>query len=321
MTAPSRTGQPEARVIAPEGPRVWAIASQRHQALWAAVVVCLVGVLAGCTTAATASSAAEPNATVHPSVAQTPADGAPASPVRVLQLNLCNSGIADCYTARSITEAAAVILAEIPDLVTLNEICQSDLPSLRRALAEVIPDGDVVSSFQAAVDRRTRDVFRCRNGQPYGIGLISRWPSPPGSAAADGIYPSQDTNDPEERAWLCLDVAASPVITVCTTHLADSKSEVAAAQCRYLFGTVIAEMRKRDPAVPVVLGGDLNLGSGDGAYLRSCLPAGSALADDGGVQHVVATPEMVVSGSQRIDLRGTTDHPGLLVTLSPHAGR
>jgi len=34
-----------------------------------------------------------------------------------------------------------VIHAEIPDLVTLNEICQGDLPTLQRALAEVIPDG------------------------------------------------------------------------------------------------------------------------------------------------------------------------------------
>ena len=133
-----------------------------------------------------------------------------------------------------------------------------------------------------------------------------------------GIYPSQDTDDPEERAWLCLRVTASPTITVCTTHLADTKAEVAASQCRYLFDTIISGMRERDPVVPVVLGGDLNLGSGN-ADLRSCLPAGSALADDGGVQHVVATPGLVVSESQRIDLRGTTDHPGLLVTLSSHA--
>ena len=41
---------------------------------------------------------------------------------------------------------------------------------------------------------------------------------------------------------------------------------------QYLFGTVIAEMREQDPAVPVVLGGDLNLGSGDSADLHVCLP-------------------------------------------------
>jgi hypothetical protein len=212
-----------------------------------------------------------------------------------------------------------VIHTEIPDLVTLNEICQDDLPSLQQALTEVIPDGGVVAAFQGAGDRSTGDVYRCRNGQPYGIGLVSRWPSVPGSAAGGGIYPSQDTDDPEERAWLCLGVAASPAMTVCTTHLADTKREVAAAQCGYLFGTVIAGLRQPDPAMPVVLGGDLNLGSGDSADVRSCLPAASTLVDDGGVQLVVTTPEFVVSGSQRIDLRGATDHPGLLVTLTPRA--
>ena len=76
-------------------------------------------------------------------------------------------------------------------------------------------------------------------------------------------------------------------------------------------------MRARDGASPVVLGGDLNLGSGDSPDLMSCLPPGSALVDDGGQQHVVATPEFVVDDLRTIDLRGTTDHPGLLVTLAP----
>jgi hypothetical protein len=31
----------------------------------------------------------------------------------------------------------------------------------------------------------------------------------------------------------------------------------------------------------------------------------------------VATPEFVVDDARRIDLRGSTDHPGLLVTLAP----
>jgi len=92
--------------------------------------------------------------------------------------------------------------------------------------------------------------------------------------------------------------------------LDDKKREVAVAQCGYLFGTVIARMRERDAALPVVLGADLNLGSGDDPDLRSCLPAGWAVADDGGVQHVVATSEFVVIGSRPTDMRGTTDHPG-----------
>jgi endonuclease/exonuclease/phosphatase family metal-dependent hydrolase len=276
-----------------------------------------VVVLAGCTPAATTSNAAEPNAIGVASGASTSTGRASGGPLRVLQMNLCNSGIASCYTGRAVTQAATVIRTEAPDVVTLNEICQIDLSTLQRALLEASPGARVVSAFQAARDRRTGEAYRCRNGQPYGIGLISRWPSVPGSAADAGIYPSQDTDDPEERAWLCLQVAASPTTTVCTTHLDDTKRAVAAAQCRYVFGTVIAKLRTQDPAGPVVLGGDLNLGSGDTADLRSCLSVGSAVADDGGVQHVVATPEFVVSSSQRIDMRGATDHPALLVTLSP----
>jgi len=334
------------RSVLHAGRRDRAAANRHGLALWVVVVACLTEFLGGCAAAASPTTIAEPTAVglssgaptrpdgVPPasiaaestavelsSGSPTPADIEPVAPVRVLQLNLCNSGIAACYTGRSPAEAATVIHAEIPDLVTLNEICQDDLPGLQQSLADVVPDDAVVSAFQAARDRRTGDVYRCRNGQPYGIGLISRWPSVPGSAAGGGIYPSQDTDDPEERAWLCLGVAASPAITVCTTHLAYTKVEVAAAQCDYLFGTVIAEMRQPEPVVPVVLGADLNLGTGDSASVMSCLPAASARVDDGGVQLVVATPEFVVSGAQRIDLRGTTDHPGLLVTLSPAAQR
>ena len=190
------------------------------------------------------------------------------------------------------------------------------MSTLERALADVVPGGAVVSAFQAAGDGRTGDAFRCRNGQQYGIGVVSRWPSVPGSSAACWDLPDPGRADPEERAWLCLDAAATPAIAVCTTHLASTKREVAGAQCRYLFGTVIAEMHARDGAAPLVLGGDLNLGIRRQTRTRVLPPPGSALADDGGEQHVVATPEFVVDSSQTIDLRGTTDHPGLLVTLT-----
>lgn len=287
------------------------MADRSYPRRWAAVVGCLVVCLVGCTATVIGPDAAE----------LLPGQPVPAAPVRVLQLNLCSSGIAVCYTGRSTAEAAAVIRAEKPDLVTLNEVCQDDVSTLQRALADVVPSGAAVSAFQAARDGRTGDAYRCRNGQEFGIGVVSRWPPVPGSSVIGGIYPAQDREDPEERAWLCLDVAATPAIAVCTTHLAYTKREVARAQCRYLFGTVTAQMRARDGAAPLVLGGDLNLGSGDSPDLTHCLPAGSVVVDDGGEQHVVATPEFVVDSFRTIDLRGTTDHPGLLVTLAPRAGR
>ncbi|MEJ3653033.1 endonuclease/exonuclease/phosphatase family protein [Actinomycetes bacterium KLBMP 9759] len=266
--------------------------------MWRAVfAVLLVGCLAAC--------AAGPD---------------PAVPLRVLQLNLCSSGIASCHTGRSTAEAAAVVRAEKPDLITLNEACEDDVAALRQALAEAVPGAAVASAFQAARDRRTGDGYRCRNGWMYGIGVISRWPSEPGTPGG-GIYPAQDGEDPEERAWLCMDLATAGRVAVCTTHLAYTRRDVARAQCRYLFETVVGGLRARNGATPVVVSGDLNLGAGDSADLASCVPAGAPLAGDGGQQHVIATPELTVDGSRTIDLRGATDHPGLLVVLSPREAR
>jgi endonuclease/exonuclease/phosphatase family metal-dependent hydrolase len=297
------------------------MADRSYRRWWVAAIGCLMGLLAACAPTSIGSTAAGPPA-AGPPAAGPPAAGPPAagsptgSAVQVLHLNLCNSGIAACYTGRSVAEAAAVIRAETPDLVTLNEVCQDDVSALERALADAVPGAAAGSAFQAARDRTTGEPYRCRNGQQYGNGVVSRWPSVPGSSADLGIYPTQDGEDPEERAWVCLDVAATPAVAVCTTHLAYTDRAVTIAQCKFLFDTVITGKRTRNGAVPVVMGGDLNLGSGS-PDLASCLPADSARVGDGDVQHVVATPEFVVDSSRTIDLRGATDHPGLLVTLAP----
>jgi endonuclease/exonuclease/phosphatase family metal-dependent hydrolase len=224
-------------------------------------------------------------------------------PLRVLQLNLCDSGIAGCYTGRSIAEAAAVLRAETPDLVTLNEVCRDDVSALGRTLAD---RGGVASAFQPAVDRRTGGPFRCRNGQPYGIGLLVRVDGR--YTTTGGGYPVQDGRDPEERVWLCLSTTGR---SACTTHLASTSRTVALAQCRYLLDKVIP----RVPA-PAVLAGDLNLRYGGVPDVRSCVPSGYLRMDDGAVQHVVATPDFTAGSSRSIDMDGATDHPGLLVTLT-----
>lgn len=232
--------------------------------------------------------------------------------LRVLQMNLCNSGFAGCYTGRAVAAAAAVIRAEAPDVVTLNEVCQNDIASLQAALAAGAHVDTAASVFQPALDRRSGAAFRCDNGQPYGIGLVTR--RPPGSAplvSTSGIYPVQDVRDPEERAWVCVDAAG---VEACTTHLANTDAAVAEAQCRFLFGTVIPGARAAGG--PVVLGGDLNLQVGGSPDLRSCLPGGDGRADDGGVQNVVVSPEFGIASHSAIGMGGTTDHPGLLVTVA-----
>jgi hypothetical protein len=240
------------------------------------------------------------------------------APVRILQMNLCNSGGAACYTGRSVAEATAVILAETPDVVTLNEVCQNDVAVLESTMIGT-SGGAVVSAFQAAGDRRTGGALRCRNGRPYGIGLVARLPAVPhGYEAVGQAYAVQDGRSAEERAWLCLSpagAAAPGAVAVCTTHLASSSPAVARDQCRYLMDTVVPAVRARAASVPLVLGADLNLGSAGASDARSCVPQGDQRVDDGVVQHVVATAGLML-GSRRTITMDATDHPGLLVTLT-----
>lgn len=276
---------------------------------WVLVTV-LVGVL-GCGT--TAAGPGLGPAVVAPEPAA-PEPAAPPGPVRVLQLNLCNSGIASCFSGRATTEAVAVIRAERPDVVTLNEICRDDLAVLETAFTDAGPPGAVTSAFQPARNGDTGEAYLCRNGQEYGIGIVSRRPPGPDEPVS-GIFPAQDPADPEKRAWLCLHSGGDTALSVCTTHLAYTVRAVTVDQCRYLFDTVVADLRERDGR-PVVVAADLNLGSGDDPDLGSCLPTGSARADDGRVQHVVGTPGLTVSEVRTVDLNGATDHPGLLVSLA-----
>ncbi|MEU1844759.1 endonuclease/exonuclease/phosphatase family protein [Micromonospora sediminicola] len=235
--------------------------------------------------------------------------------LRMLQMNLCNSGRAGCYTGRAVSEAVEVIAARTPDLVTLNEICRDDLPVLERALAAAHPRGTVRSAFQAAGDRPSRSVTRCRNGQPFGIGLVARLDTR--AARPDvrgGIHPTQDLADPEERAWLCLRVAAA--LHACTTHLANTSGAVALAQCAHLLGTVMPEIRRGAGYASAVLGGDLNLSRGGAPDVRSCVPPDHLRVDDGARQQIVATRGVTICCHRAVGMRGTTDHPALLAVLT-----
>lgn len=68
-------------------------------------------------------------------------------PVQVLQLNLCGSGFASCWTGRAVDRAVAAVTDLAPDVVTLNEICAGDLAVLRRALARAHHGGGVAGAF------------------------------------------------------------------------------------------------------------------------------------------------------------------------------
>ncbi|MBM0234216.1 endonuclease/exonuclease/phosphatase family protein [Micromonospora sp. STR1_7] len=247
--------------------------------------------------------------------AGSPVAEAPApTTLRVLQLNLCNSGRASCYTGRSLTRAAEVIRAERPDLITLNEICQDDVPALLGVFTAVHNGARVVSAFQAAGDRPSGADTRCRDGQPYGIGLLTRLAADSRYAVHSGLHPTQDVADPEERPWLCVHVDGA--VHACTTHLAATSRAVALTQCAHLLGEILPAIRRSTGYTPTVLSGDLNLRLGDDPAVRSCEPPGYLRAGDGAVQHVLVTNDLALCCARSVTMGGTTDHPALLATLT-----
>ncbi|WP_341720921.1 endonuclease/exonuclease/phosphatase family protein [Micromonospora sp. FIMYZ51] len=241
----------------------------------------------------------------------------PAEPtrLRVLQMNLCNSGMAKgCYTGRSVDRAAEVIRAERPDVVTLNEICSGDVAALEQAMTQV-HDGTVVAAFQPARNGRTGDPYRCVNGQQYGVGVLAHLAAPDrGHTVHNGFYPAQDPADPEQRAWLCVD--ATGAYFACTTHLAYTSSTLALAQCSHLLGVAIPQLHARARYQPTVVSGDLNLRHSGAPDVRSCVPADYRHRHDGGVQQFMATADITIESTRSISMAATTDHAAFLVTLT-----
>jgi hypothetical protein len=258
----------------------------------------------------TAAAARRPaTADVHSALAPGTPTAARAG-VRLLQLNLCDSGYAPCYDGgRSVPEAAGVIVAQHPDTVTLNEVCAADVAALSRAMMALWPGEQVFWAFQPAYDRDRDGSFLCRDGDEYGIGLLGHAPAAgwAGVHTRGGIYPMQWGGTNEQRAWLCARTGRG--YGACTTHLTANSGRVALAQCRYLLDTAIPAFRAGSRA-PVVVGADLNL---SGTEAAPCRPAGWTGADDGEVQHVLATG-LRLDGARRTGL-DHTDHPAWQVSL------
>lgn len=237
--------------------------------------------------------------------------------VRILQMNLCGSGAAPCYTAgRAVRMAAALIRERRPDIVTVDEVCRGDVAVLKTAMS-VISAKPVAASFKPAFDRRTNGPYLCRNGDQYGIGVLAVIPdrsqSPTTHRTIGGLYPTQVGNDPEERVWTCIDAATA--FTGCATHSASTSVTVAFAQCRYFLRSIAPMLLSTGDHDPVILGGDLNLLSRGPLGAQSCLPRGYQRAGDGALQDVITSPGTMVVSRTRIGMRRTTDHPALLVQV------
>jgi hypothetical protein len=235
--------------------------------------------------------------------------------VRLLQMNLCNSGRADCYSGgRAVSMAVALIHEHRPEMVSLNEVCRDDIRVLKQAMSATFPAAAVASAFTSAKERQTQAPVRCQNGQEFGDSvLVAISPPAVGSRSYSGVYPVQDPHDPEERVWVCIDLATR--FSACTTHTTSANTTIALNQCRYLLNTVVPMISRRNGVGRIILGADLNLVAHGSPSPQSCLPSGYQRTDDDGRQNVVVSPGIGIRAHSVIDMHGTTDHPGLLVDV------
>lgn len=225
----------------------------------------------------------------------------PAGEFRVLQLNLCHSGVAGCFTGDAVmTRAVAVITAVAPALVTLNEVCRDDVPWL------AAQTGALAFEFTPALKADDTPV-KCKNGDHYGIGLLS-WIAPVWDGPLTGVYTAQSSMT-ERRVWLCMGYDG---FVGCTTHLS-THGETAMAQCLDLVGGPLATAAKTGPAV---LGGDWNLKYNGTPNAQACVPPGFFRKGDGSVQHILASDHFGFLETIKHNMDGTTDHPGLEVRLT-----
>ncbi|MEO3807541.1 endonuclease/exonuclease/phosphatase family protein [Sphaerisporangium sp. B11E5] len=220
---------------------------------------------------------------------------------RVLQLNLCHSGVnTACFNgAATMQEARSVITAKQPHMLSLNEICRNDIAELAPAM------GNGFSTF-APARRPDGTPSRCLNGDEYGNGLIFRSTTP--GTVFSAVYVPQDGSS-ERRVYVC---AEFPDLVGCSTHLSTTGS-VAMAQCK----AVIAVLRDGAAAGrQTVLAGDFNLKYKPlfGPNVQDCNVSPFYRKGDGSVQHVFAAN----LGYVRTETTGMryTDHPALLVVLT-----
>jgi endonuclease/exonuclease/phosphatase family metal-dependent hydrolase len=236
----------------------------------------------------------------------------------VLQMNLCNSGMAvgSCYSfGKAVDEAVEKIHRYRPTLVTLQEVCRDDLYApdgfgkLTQAMADMYGSGHVSADFVPAFDRDTNDWYRCVNGELYGIAMIQHDEGRHRVDAHRGWYHSQDGSE-EVRAWTCATVIAGR-LTGCTTHLSTTP-DAAMRQCRELMSILDSSWVLPE----VVVAGDFNLTSAPGKpyNVQDCEPASYDRRSDNAVQQIFFSRNVQWVRDEYEPMK-FTDHPMLFEKL------
>jgi endonuclease/exonuclease/phosphatase family metal-dependent hydrolase len=251
----------------------------------AAIGCVLALVLAGCTRSSGASGATAPERSTY----------------TLMQMNLCLSGVADCYGKVAypavVEEAVSRIREAHPDAVTFNEACEGDAALIARRTGYHLRFSRVIYLGE-----------RLPCVEPGGRGLFGDAVLTRTAVASADSRDFEAQAGIERRRWLCVTTRAD--VDVCTTHL-NTRSIVEApgndAQCEELA----ALLARRAASRTVVFGGDVNRRPScapDGFWSRTDASAGQAP----GLQHVYGSAALR-SPSAEVVPAAHSDHDVLLV--------
>ena len=218
-----------------------------------------------------------------------------------MQMNLCLSGVAGCYTKVKypavLREAAARIDELHPDAVTFNEACGGDVAVIARRTGYHVRFSRVIYYGKPLPCIR-----------PGGRGLFGDAVLTRAAVKSGDSHPFKAQDGPEQRQWLC--VVTQIGLEVCTAHLAYHDPVEATAndpQCAELTALLAA----RGATGTVIFGGDVN-------RRPSCAPQGfwtltdRSARQDPGSQQVYGNAGLRAP-SARVVPAVHTDHDILLV--------
>jgi endonuclease/exonuclease/phosphatase family metal-dependent hydrolase len=225
----------------------------------------------------------------------------------LVQMNLCLSGLADCYDVAAhptvVQEAVAQIRAMGPDAVTVNEACRGDVARIARRTGYHLRFTLVIYGGE-----------RLPCVRPGGRGLFGDAVLTQAPIVASAHRPFAAEGDLEQRRWLCVTTRLDR--DVCTAHLSTRDTDTGAAandaQCAELAGLLAGRAAVRT----VAFGGDVN-------GRRSCAPDGMwtrtdrSADQDPGVQHVYGSRATLRSPSASVLPVAGSDHDMLLVSARP----
>lgn len=248
-------------------------------------------------------------------MASTPGVAAAApSDYSVLQINICNSGHNDdCYAEGDATDKAGeLIAARQPSVVTVNEMCRSDLIKIKTR--------SLFSDFETFTRSGNAS---CTNGSDYGNAVLF----PPGTEVTEVrrfTYAAQnyaaDARTGERRTLAC---ALADGVTACVTHLHSDSKKLSRMENRRIRTQQADEMRRFLDGVarrgPTVLGGDWNLTHGGNPSAQNFVPTGMFRKGDNR-QHVLASGAHFGFDRVRAMDLGWTDHSGFQVYYTRNGG-